>query len=214
MSHFAGIPIDALDFYDDLTADNTKSFWTANKQRYEESVRAPMLALLADVEPEFGASSLFRPYRDVRFSKDKSPYKTHQGGFVEVVPGIGWYVHVDAEGLFVAAGFHGHDTAQVTRFRESVDEDVRGKLLAQIVESLRANSYEVSGDRLKTRPRGYAEDHPRLELLRHKTLTAQRSYGSPPWLSTPKAVTQVRKAWRDMRPLVEWVSDNVGPNQG
>ena len=214
MSGFAGIPIDALDFYDDLDADNTKSFWTANKQRYEDSVRAPMLALLAELEPDFGTSTLFRPYRDVRFSKDKSPYKTHQGGFVEQVPGIGWYVHVDAEGLFVAAGFYAHDTAQVTRFREGVDEDARGKPLVRIVESLRAKSYDISGDRLKTRPRGYAEDHPRLELLRHKTLTAQRSYGSPAWLSTPKAAAEVRKAWRDMRPLVEWVGDNVGPSQG
>ncbi len=214
MTAFKGVPIDALDFFEELSADNSRTFWNANKDRYEESVRAPMVALAAELEPEFGTCALFRPYRDLRFSKDKSPYKTHQGAFAEVVPGIGYYVHVDAAGLFVAAGFHAHDSAQVTRFRESVDEDVRGTQLVRIIKALRAGKYDVGGDRLKTRPRGYADDHPRIELLRHKTLTVEKSYGSPAWLSTPKAADKVRTAWRDMRPLVDWVSDNVGPSQG
>jgi uncharacterized protein (TIGR02453 family) len=211
---FRGIPVDALDFYEELSADNSRTFWNANKERYEESVRTPMLDLLHELEPEFGATSLFRPYRDLRFSKDKSPYKTHQGGFVEVGPSIGWYVHVDAEGLFVAGGFYGDDSALVSRFRESVDEDTRGTQLEGIVRALRKKSYDIGGDRLKTRPRGYDDDHPRIELLRHKSLTANRSYGSPAWLSTAKAANQVRTAWRDMRALVEWLADNVGPSQG
>jgi uncharacterized protein (DUF2461 family) len=76
---FTGIPAAALDFYDDLEQDNSKTFWTAHKAIYDEAVRAPMEALAADLAKDYGEGKLFRPYRDVRFSKDKTPYKTHQG---------------------------------------------------------------------------------------------------------------------------------------
>ena len=93
---FDGFPVAALDFYDDLEMDNTKSFWTAHKDTYDTAVKAPMAALVAALEPEFGKAKLFRPYRDVRFAKDKTPYKTHQGGFVQAGQGTGWYVQVGA----------------------------------------------------------------------------------------------------------------------
>src|ERR1051325_11884594 len=73
---FRGWPAEALEFYEGLEADNSKTYWTAHKTVYDEKVHAPMLALLAELEPEFGAGKIFRPYRDVRFSADKSPYKT------------------------------------------------------------------------------------------------------------------------------------------
>ena len=79
MSGFRGFPVEALDFYDDLEMDNTKSFWTAHKDVYDTAVKAPMTALVAALEPEFGRAKVFRPYRDVRFAKDKTPFKTHQG---------------------------------------------------------------------------------------------------------------------------------------
>ena len=78
---FDGIPLAALDFYEDLEADNTKSFWTAHKKIYDEAVRAPLEALCAELEKQYGAAKLFRPYRDVRFAKDKTPYKNHQGAW-------------------------------------------------------------------------------------------------------------------------------------
>ena len=79
--------------------DNTKSFWTAHKEVYDTAVKAPMTALVEALEPEFGKAKLFRPYRDVRFAKDKTPYKTHQGGFVQAGPGTGYYVQVGAPGV-------------------------------------------------------------------------------------------------------------------
>lgn len=207
---FSGIPIAALDFYEDLEADNSKIFWTAHKEIYERSVRAPMTALLAELESEFGAGKVFRPYRDVRFSKDKAPYKTHQGGFVETGPGVGYYVQVDASGLFVAGGFYSHTPDQVARYREAVDDDRKGRELERLVRKVGAAGCEIGGDRLKTRPRGVAVDHPRLELLRHRSLVASRSYGSPAWLDSPRAVEEVRLAWRTVRPLVSWLTDVVG----
>ena len=105
MSEFTGFPVAALDFYDDLEVDNTKSFWAAHKHTWEESVRDPMLALTAALTREFGEAKVFRPYRDVRFAKDKTPYKDHQGAFVAAGPATGWYVQVGSPGVFVAAGW-------------------------------------------------------------------------------------------------------------
>jgi biotin carboxyl carrier protein len=97
---FTGFPVAALDFYDDLEVDNTKSFWEAHKQTYRDQVRAPMVALTDALAEEFGDAKVFRPYRDVRFAKDKTPYKTHQGAFVGVAPATGWYVEIaHAEGV-------------------------------------------------------------------------------------------------------------------
>jgi uncharacterized protein (DUF2461 family) len=74
---FRGFPEEALIFFEGLEADNSKPYWTDHKDSYDEHVRAPVLALLAELEDEFGAGKIFRPYRDVRFSKDKTPYKTN-----------------------------------------------------------------------------------------------------------------------------------------
>ncbi len=77
---FSGFADEAFTFYEGLLADNSKPYWTSHKEIYERHVRAPLTELCAELEEEFGAVKLFRPYRDVRFSKDKTPYKTHQGG--------------------------------------------------------------------------------------------------------------------------------------
>ncbi|MEZ7240320.1 DUF2461 domain-containing protein [Rhodococcus sp. GXMU-t2271] len=203
---FTGFPAAALDFYEDLEADNSKPFWAAHKAVYDDCVRGPMLALLAELEPEFGAGKAFRPHRDVRFSADKSPYKTHQGGFVQTGPGVGFYVQIDAAGLRVAGGFYRGSSAQVAAFRAAVDDTRRGPRLEPLVRRLHRAGYEIGGERLKTRPRGVAEDHPRLDLLRHKSLTAARTHPSPEWIDTPRTLDEVRTAWRDVRPLVEWLT--------
>ncbi|WP_038170532.1 DUF2461 domain-containing protein [Tomitella biformata] len=204
--HFTGIPFAALDFYEDLEADNSKSFWSAHKHVYDASVRPPMAALADALAEEFGAAKLFRPYRDVRFSKDKTPYKTHQGAFVGTAPGTGYYAQIDASGLMVAGGFYAASPSQLARLRATIDDDVRGPELEALVSRVRAAGLEVSGNRLKTKPRGYAADHPRIELLRHRSLTAGVSFGSPEWLKTPEAVDHVRDTWRTLSPLVEWLT--------
>ena len=201
---FTGIPFAALDFYEDLEADNSKVWWNAHKEVYEQEVKAPMKALVAELEPEFGEAKLFRPYRDVRFSKDKTPYKAHQGAFIARGPSLGYYVQIDPAGLFVAGGFYGASAEGVARFREAVDNQVRGTELEGIVAVMEKAGFALGGDQLKTKPRGYDADHPRITLLRHKTLTVSKHFGSPGWLETPKAAVQVRDSWRKMTPLVEW----------
>lgn len=203
---FTGFPVAALDFYEDLEADNSKAFWAAHKAVYDDCVRGPMLALLAELEPEFGSGKAFRPYRDVRFSKDKAPYKTHQGGFVQTAPGVGYYVQVDAAGLVVAGGFYAGSGAQIEAYRAAVDDERRGTQLEKLVRKLRRDGFEIGGAQLKTRPRGVDPDHPRLDLMRHKALTAGRTEQSPPWLDSARTLDEVRDAWRRFRPLVEWLT--------
>ena len=201
---FTGFPVAALDFYDDLEVDNTKSFWEAHKQVYLESVKAPMTALCAALEPEFGAAKIFRPYRDVRFAKDKTPYKTHQGAYVAVGPATGWYVEISPRGLRTGAGFYEASGTRLAAFREAVAHERFGPELEALVAELEPQGFEVGGERLKTSPRGFDSDHPRIELLRHKSLTLNRSHGFGPEIHTPVALDLVREDWRALRPLVEW----------
>ena len=204
---FAGIPIAALDFYEDLEDDNSKTFWTKHKHVYDESVKAPMEALAEALGPEFGAAKLFRPYRDVRFAKDKTPYKTHQGAwFID----SSVYVQVSAEGLFVAAGYWDTSTPQVERLRRAVADDVAGPALERIIATLTKKGATIGGHELTRVPPSYPKDHPRADLLRRKTLTTSRSFGSPAWLQTKQAQTEVAKAWRTFGPLVEWLDTHVG----
>jgi uncharacterized protein (TIGR02453 family) len=208
---FNGFSDRALDFYDELAVDNSKAFWADNRAVYETEVRDPMRALVAELEPDFGEAHLFRPYRDVRFSKDKSPYKTHQGAFVGIEPGIGYYVQVDSEGLLAGGGFHHHATTQVERYRKAVDDRSTGTGLEAVVAALRDAGFDIEGEQLKTRPRGYDADHPRIELLRFKSLMGLKRFGAPEWLATPAAVDHVRDTWRRLVPLNEWIILNVGP---
>ena len=207
---FTGFPAAALDFYDDLEVDNTKSFWQAHKHVYDESVRAPMQALCAALEPEFGSAKVFRPYRDVRFAKDKTPYKTHQGAFVAAAPRTGWYVEVSPRGVRTGAGFYDADAAQLAGIRTGIDDGVRGERFARIVADL-DGPFEIGGDTLKTTPRGYAADHPRIDLLRHKTLFAGHLIGFGPVIHTAELADLVRDDWRALRPLVEWLAEAGAP---
>jgi uncharacterized protein (TIGR02453 family) len=212
VSAFTGFPVAALDFYDDLEVDNTRSFWEKHKPVYTESVRQPMTALCEALAPEFApdgqGAKVFRPYRDVRFARDKTPYKTHQGAFVAAGPATGWYVEISARGLRVGAGFYEAAGERLARIREAMADDRSGPRLQRVLRKLEKDGFEISGERLKTSPRGYHADHPRIELLRHKQLFAGRSFGFE-GLDSPDVLDRVRGDWRALRPLVEWVATHA-----
>jgi uncharacterized protein (TIGR02453 family) len=204
---FGGIPTAALDFYEDLEADNSKAFWTAHKHVYDEAVRAPLTALAEALAHEFGTPKFFRPHRDLRFSRDKNPYKTHQGIWFG---DSSMYLHISAAGLFVAGGYWATSSTQVDRLRRAVADDAAGPALAGTLARMRRKGFEIGGQQLRRVPPGYAREHPRADLLRYKSLTAHRDFGCPAWLCTPRAQTQVAKAWRTIAPLVEWLDTHVG----
>lgn len=208
-----GIPLDAVAFYEDLRASNSREWWAANKERYAASVREPMAHLGDVLTEEFGEPRLFRPHRDVRFSKDKAPYKDHQGLFVPTSARMGWYVQVGSDGLRTAGGFYAAESDQLARYRASVSDDVVGDRLVAIVDALSDSGFEIGGDVLVTRPRGIPADHPRLGLLRHRTLTASRDHGAPDWLEADEVADRVREDWVAMRPLIEWCAQYVGASE-
>jgi len=203
---FAGFPEAALDFYDDLEMDNTKAFFNAHRSTYESAVRAPMQELLTALEPAFGPGKVFRPYRDVRFAKDKTPYKTHQGGFVAVGESSGWYVQLDARGVQVSAGTYATTAAVRAALRTAIDSP-RGATLQRLLDDLVADGWTVNGEQLKTRPRGCDPDHPRLHLMRHNSLWVTRDHGFGPHVHTAELLDRVRDDWEASRPLVEWMAD-------
>ena len=209
-ARFEGFPVAALDFYDDLEMDNTKSFWTAHKEIYDRDVKAPMTALVAALEPEFGKAKVFRPYRDVRFAKDKTPFKTHQGAFVPSGPSTGWYVQLGAPGVRVGVGFYEASPTRLAGIRTAIAEERRGKQLTRIIATLKRKGWELGGETLKTSPRGYDADHPRIDLLRHRSMTLGRSYGFEPVIHTAELLELVRADWRAATPFVRWITDNAG----
>lgn len=210
MTTFPGFSERATAFYADLEANNTREFWATNKAVYDAEVRDPMRALVADLESEFGPAKLFRPHRDIRFSHDKTPYKNHQAALVGEGSGIGYYVKLDASGLTVGGGFRSHTLAQVAAWRDAVDDDTTGPEVSELVAGLRASDFDIEGDKLKTKPRGYEPDHPRIDLLRCRSLMAVKEFGTPAWLAGPMAADEVRTAWRQLTPLNRWVAANVG----
>jgi uncharacterized protein (TIGR02453 family) len=205
MADFTGFPETALDFYDDLEMDNTKSFWTAHRATYDDAVAAPMKALVGALEPEFGTAKVFRPYRDVRFAKDKTPYKTHQGAFIRCGPSTGYYVQIGAAGVRVGVGFYEASTDRLASVRAAIDDDAHGSDLEGILAGLVGAGWQLGGETLKTAPRGYDVEHPRIELLRHKSMTLGKDLGFEPVIHSADLVDQVTADWREATPFVEWV---------
>ena len=209
---FSGFPDEGLVFYEGLEADNSKAYWSEHRHLYEAHVRAPMQALADELAGEFGTPKLFRPYRDVRFSHDKTPYKTHQGAVLHPEGrGLGTvYVQLSADGLRVSGGCWRLQPDQVERYRRAVADDLPGGRLATVVDRLRHRGWSIEGDRLVRAPRGHAADHPRIDLLRHRSLHASQEWTPADWLHDRAALDRVRDAWRELADLNAWLADNVG----
>src|SRR5205807_99793 len=118
------------------------------------------------------------------------------------------YVHLDGRQLFVATGAHMPSTAWLGRYREAVAGPA-GEELADVVGRLRAAGVDVGGNPLKTAPRGYPADHPRIELLRWREVGTGRPFGLEPWLATPAVKERVLESWEAMRPLSDWLAAHV-----
>jgi len=210
---FAGFPDEGLVFYEGLEADNTKTYWTRNKAAYDAHVKAPLQALLDELAAEFGTAKIFRPYRDVRFSNDKTPYKTHQGAVINPEGrGAGaWYVQISADGLMVSGGCWHLESDQIDRYRRAVADSVQGPRLVKELDRLAGEGFSIQGETLTRVPSGYAADGERTDLLRHKSLHASRHWTpGEEWLHDRRALDVVRNAWREVEPLNRWLADNVG----
>ncbi len=199
-----------LDFFEGLEVDNSKGYWQAHKKVYDEQVRGPMQDLLAELSDEFGEGKIFRPHRDIRFSSDKTPYKTQIGATLA----DHGYVQLSADGLAAASGAYVFATDQLARYRRAVASDLPGEALAKIVDDARAAGLTITAaGTLTTAPRGYPKDHPRIELLRMKGLVTWKQWPVEPWLATAEVKDKVVAVLRASAPLVEWLDAHVGVSE-
>jgi len=215
MTTFTGFPKAALTFYQGLRQDNSKSYWEANKATWESQVLAPMQALLAELEEAYGPFHRFRPHRDTRFSRDKSPYKTQIAAYGESEGGTAHYFHLSADGLMVLSGYYRMMPDQITRFREAV-ADQRGAELPALIERVEAAGLSVNHgghEPLKRVPRPYLADHPRGDLLKWKGMISGLEFGAPAWLHTPQAKRRIVETWEAAAPLNAWLDRHVGPSR-
>jgi uncharacterized protein (TIGR02453 family) len=206
---FGGWPEDALEFFDGLAADNSRAYWTAHQAVYRDKVLGPMTELVdelaAEAGPAVGPVKIFRPYRDVRFSRDKSPYQTHIAATVG-----GGYIQLSARGLAAGAGSYQMTPVQLGRYRQAVVSELAGGELESVVADLERDGIEVTAHQeLKTAPRGYPADHPRIRLLRYKGIIAWQQWPVQPWLETPGAKDRVAGFLRRTRPLAGWLAAYV-----
>ena len=202
---FTGWPVQAIEFFEGLEDDNSRRYWQTHKDEYERSVKGPMEALLAELEDDYGPGRIFRPYRDVRFSPDKTPYKLNCAAEL-----TGGYVSVSADELFVGSGIYMPMPDELKRLRAAIDADRSGRELEAIVAALRTAKYDIGAhDAVKTAPRGYAKEHPRIELLRLKGIVMSKAWPVGGWLGTRKAKDRIVATLEAARPLNAWIAEHV-----
>ena len=209
MSTFDGFPREAIGFFRQLARHNNREWFQAHKDVYERACREPMKQLIAALGADPASTKITRINRDLRFSRDKSPYRTYIAAGVR-----GSYVSLSTAGLYVGAGIYQPEPAALERFRDAIDDKASGAALQRIVTSLKRKGYRVeTHERLASAPRGYAKDHPRIELLRMKDIFAGKVLAPDASLSTPRALSLVKRVMSDVRPLTDWLGKHVGSRQ-
>ena len=211
---FRGFPPEAIAFYEGLAADNSKAYFDAHRDQYERCVREPLEELLHELYPRFGAAKVFRPHRDVRFAKDKSPYKLAAAGAArpDGAHCASTYLQIGADGLMAGGGVYEPDRGQLERARRAIDDPKHGAELERIARTLeREHGMPLVAPELKVAPRGFPKEHPRIDLLRRKRFAAIRRHPPARWLATPRAKDRVVEAWEAVGPLNAWLERHVGP---
>ena len=210
MQPFSGWPPAALEWFRELEQNNNREWFQAHRKTYDEAVRGPLEALLEELRDEFGDAKVTRPNRDIRFSADKRPYKNRIYAVVSHPSGGGWYVGLNNDGLFSGGGLHDPERHRLAALRAAIAADGTGERLELIVARMKSEGLElISEGALKTAPRGYPIDHPRVHLLRLRNLAAGQDLAAGPWLHTSEAKDKVVHAWRSVTPLLEWLKDAV-----
>jgi uncharacterized protein (TIGR02453 family) len=213
-------------FLRQLKKNNNREWFQANKRRYENDVRAPMLRFITDfgprlnrISPHFVADprpvggSLFRIYRDVRFSEDKSPFKTmaaaqfrHQDG--KDVHAPGFYLHLEPGSSFVGTGLWHPDNRTLAKIRSYIGENPERWKRIVTARSFKANC-TLGGESLKRPPRGYDEDHPLIEDIKRKDFVTTASVSEEEACSHD-FLSLFARACRQSAPFVEFLTRAVG----
>ena len=227
---FSGFPKEALQFFDQLAINNTKTWFDQHKSDYETFVMAParefVLALgeqLRQLSPHVVADprvnkSIFRIYRDTRFSQDKTPYKTNLALWFPVgdegakFEKPGYYVHLESQNLMLGVGIYRFSPQLLKAYRDAVIEMELGSQLVGLMAKLTKKGYGVGEKIFKRPPRGYNSDHPFVELLLYGGLTAGIDLGIPQEFHTPELVDLCFEIFIDLSPVVFWLEAMIHKN--
>lgn len=213
MTTFDGFGLKVRRWFEGLEADNSREYFAAHRDVFEEAIRDQMEALLAELSKQFGGEvKLFRQNRDIRFSPDKSPYKTNTYGVVHgsELAAHGLYASISARGLVAGSGYHIMARDQLERYRDAVDDDARGPELGKLLAKVQKAGLEVWGESLATAPRGYPKDHKRIELLRRKSLALGAALNFGRGIGRDDGLQFVTKTWRTAAPVTGWLDREVG----
>ncbi|MEW6269130.1 MAG: DUF2461 domain-containing protein [Thermodesulfobacteriota bacterium] len=225
-ARFTGFADDQARFFRALAKNQNRDWFLAHKHEYEQGWLEPMKALLWDVRAKavrtygdevLGVPKVFRIFRDVRFSRDKSPYKTHVAGYLPLavtggrVPGpVALYLHLGTD-RYVGAGHWVMDAAQLARFRAALLDDRRGAALGRVLGKLEKAGFVVgSREALKKLPRGVDPAHPRAELTKRKGLVVEFPPLPPKLIVSPALVDWLAGRTAAAAPLVRWLAEHVG----
>jgi len=225
---FNGFPRETVRFYRELSKHNDRAWFEAHRGTYRDRVLAPAVefvlamgeglrrfapGIVADPRTT-GAGSIFRIYRDTRFSKDKRPYKTYLGilfweGSGKKTENPGFYFHLEPTRFMLAAGAYTLSKPDLEAFRKAVVHRTRGPALAKAIEKVTGRGYGIGGAHYKRVPRGFDPEHPNAQYLRHNGLYAYTEGKLPKELYSKELVALCLKAYRDMYPIHEWIVESV-----
>jgi uncharacterized protein (TIGR02453 family) len=219
---FTGFPKKGLVFLRQLKRNNRRDWFENHREDYETTVKLPMQSLIAALQPHFSSfapefevnpkRSLFRIYRDVRFSKDKSPYKTHVAahfvprGKPKGIEGSGYYLHIEPAEVFVGAGIYMPDGDQLKRIRKAIASEPAECLALIKNPALKKIFGKIEGERLRRVPRGYSPDHPMAEWLRLKQFFVGASFAVGK-CHTPRFAEDVARVFKIATPLVRFLNE-------
>jgi uncharacterized protein (TIGR02453 family) len=203
-------PPAAIEFLRDLEANNDSDWFRANRKRYDQDLLGPARQL-AESLSHLGEPHFFRPYNNLRFHPGP-PLKEHLGVAIGYGASGGYYFELSLDGLVVAGGMYRPATDQLERFRAAIDDGRRARGFERAVATAEASGLSLSEPELKRAPRGYKPDHPRLDYLRLKRMTASRRYPIKPWLHKRRCDQVVRSGLEGAQPLVKWLAETVGPS--
>jgi uncharacterized protein (TIGR02453 family) len=213
MTKFEGFGPGVQEWFEGLEADNSKAYFTAHRDFFEASIRDQMEALLNELSGKFeGDVKMFRQNRDIRFSPDKSPYKTNTYGVLHgsEIAAHGLYASISARGLVAGSGYHAMARDQLDRYRDAVADDEHGPQLTKLVAKAEKAGLDLWGESLATAPRGYAKDHERIELLRRKSLSLGATLKSSGPISRADGLRFVTRTWSTTAPVTGWLDEYVG----
>lgn len=202
-------------WFEGLEKDNSKAYFDRTRATYDAAVKGALQSVFESLLPRFpGTIKLFRQNRDIRFSADKSPYKTMTYGVIRDRPGShsGLYLSISSRGMSAGTGCYDMAKDQLARYRTAVDDPKRGSALQDAIEACEAAGLTVDSERLATVPRGFAKDHPRRDLLARTSLIAHRRWDPAATLALPSPADPVAETWEECEPLIRWLDEHVGPS--